>query len=427
MSRRRRAFTLIELLVVIAIIAILSVVVVLTLNPAGTLQQSRDNNRLSDMDTLTHALGLFQADQAVVSGPGSLGTANTVYVSLPDPTAGTSAGSNCSSLGLPALPLGYAYHCAGPNYYRKIDGTGWIPVLFSSITTGSPLGQLPIDPTNTSSSRLYYAYTTNGSQYEVTTPLESSKYRLGGSNDQIGPDGGTLATVYEKGSKLGLEPLDYGDPSLVGLWTFDEGAGGTAYDYSGNNATGTWSGSGTHWVAGKIGSGAGQFATSTSDFVNVGHQNQLVVSLGSLTETAWFRIVAAGSFQESLIDYKQISSNAAGYDLEVRDTGVELRIANGTAQAGSATGGNRGDGVWHQAAGVIDRNGGNLLTYVDGILVGSTPFTTSWDLTSTSTMPFMLGGYLPSTPNLTGSLDDVRIYNRALSAAEIAAMYSGGK
>jgi prepilin-type N-terminal cleavage/methylation domain-containing protein len=52
----RKAFTLIELLVVIAIIAILAVVVVLTLNPAEILKQSRDSNRVSDMDTLTHAL-----------------------------------------------------------------------------------------------------------------------------------------------------------------------------------------------------------------------------------------------------------------------------------------------------------------------------------------------------------------------------------
>jgi prepilin-type N-terminal cleavage/methylation domain-containing protein len=49
-------FTLIELLVVIAIIAILSVVVVLSLNPAEMLRRGRDSNRLSDMDTLTHAL-----------------------------------------------------------------------------------------------------------------------------------------------------------------------------------------------------------------------------------------------------------------------------------------------------------------------------------------------------------------------------------
>jgi hypothetical protein len=102
------------------------------------------------------------------------------------------------------------------------------------------MGQLPQDPVNTTSSRLYYTYVTNGYQYETTAVMESQKYKPGGSNDQISNDGGPLASVYEKGTKLGLEPLDYGDNSLVGLWTFDEGIGSIAYDYSGSNATGSW-------------------------------------------------------------------------------------------------------------------------------------------------------------------------------------------
>src|ERR1019366_983757 len=84
--------------------------------------------------------------------------------------------------------------------------------------------------------RHYYTYETDGNgKYEVTATMESAKYQLGGSNDVISGDGGTLASVYEKGSVTGLEPLDYGDPTLVGYWTFDEGSGTTAYDSSGSN------------------------------------------------------------------------------------------------------------------------------------------------------------------------------------------------
>jgi type II secretory pathway pseudopilin PulG len=53
---RRSAFTLIELLVVIAITEILSVVVMLTLNPAELLRQSRDSTRIADMGTLNTAV-----------------------------------------------------------------------------------------------------------------------------------------------------------------------------------------------------------------------------------------------------------------------------------------------------------------------------------------------------------------------------------
>jgi prepilin-type N-terminal cleavage/methylation domain-containing protein len=196
-----RGFTLIELLVVVAIIAVLAVAVVLILNPAGLLAEARDAQRLSNLGTLSHAVAIAQAD--VPSIP--IGIPMTVYASLPDPAATTTAGSDCTSLGLPALPNGYAWHCAASSTYRKADGTGWTPVNFLSVPMGQPLAQLPIDPKNVSSSRLWYAYATNGMQYEFTAPMESAKYHA-----LIASDGGTLTSVYEMGPELGLEPLDYG-------------------------------------------------------------------------------------------------------------------------------------------------------------------------------------------------------------------------
>src|SRR5712691_11704897 len=99
------AFTLIELLIVIAIIAVLAVVVILTLSPAELLRQARDSNRLSDMDTITKAISLYTLDVG-----NSLGNASTTYVSIPDPSATSTAGDQCQGLGLPALPSGWGYH-----------------------------------------------------------------------------------------------------------------------------------------------------------------------------------------------------------------------------------------------------------------------------------------------------------------------------
>ena len=228
----RSGFTLIELLVVIAIIAILTVVVVLTLNPAAMLQQGRDANRLSDMDTLARALNLFQADQAVVSGSRSLGTSTVIYVSLPDPVATTTTGSNCATLGLPLLPAGYSYHCAGPNFYRRTDGTGWIPVNFSTVTTGSPLGQLPADPTNALSSRLYYAYTTNGSQYEVMAPMESTKYQASeSSNYAISGSQGLIPFVTTCPSiTQGANTIEFCTNTALTSWTAPAGVTSTTVE-----------------------------------------------------------------------------------------------------------------------------------------------------------------------------------------------------
>lgn len=166
----RKAFTLIELLVVIAVIAILAVVVILVLNPSQLLAQGRDSTRLSDMVTITKAVNVYNSDKGGIVGS-SLGTPNVTYLSVPDPTATTTAGTNCAGLGFSG-----AYHCAASSTYRKTNGTGWIPVNFASVTVGSPLGILPVDPINTTSSGEYYQYKTDGTTFEITAVPESQKY-----------------------------------------------------------------------------------------------------------------------------------------------------------------------------------------------------------------------------------------------------------
>lgn len=170
-SRRKLCggFTLIELLVVIAVIAILAVAVVLSLNPAELLKQSRDGTRLSDMRALNNALSIYVTDTL---GSGSLGNASITYLSLIDPTATTTAGTDCQGLGFPA---GY-FHCAASSTQRKVDGTGWIPVNFTSISSGSPISQLPVDPINTSSTGLYYSYFPGSGTFKLVSRPESQKY-----------------------------------------------------------------------------------------------------------------------------------------------------------------------------------------------------------------------------------------------------------
>jgi prepilin-type N-terminal cleavage/methylation domain-containing protein len=220
----RKGFTLIELLVVIAIIAILAVVVVLTLNPAELLRQSRDSNRVSDMATLTNALNLYNTDQGG-SQSYSLGSASTAYISIPDPTATSTAGDQCQGLGMPSVPSG-TYHCAPGSFYRNVDGTGWIPVNFSAITSGSPLGSLPVDPTNQTSSNLFYTYQTNGTQFETTAVMESQKYQSLATTD-----GGPYTNLYVKGSNLSLALTDYD----VGSENDGSTAVPSAYEYKAGN------------------------------------------------------------------------------------------------------------------------------------------------------------------------------------------------
>src|SRR3990167_1519720 len=248
----RSSFTLIELLIVLAVLSILSITVILTINPSEFLKQARDSTRLSDMANINSSLNLFVVD----SPDASLGTASTTYISIPDPTATSTAGTQCQGLGLSELPSGWTYHCAATSTYRNTDGTGWVPVNFQSMSFGSTLGTLPIDPINTTTSGNYYTYTPGGS-WQLTATPESNKVRTTQADQTTG--------AITKGTDLTLSPL-FNPSGLVGYWKFAEGTGTSTADSSGNGNRGTWGGTGSHWVTGKVGN-AGQF-NGTEDYVS---------------------------------------------------------------------------------------------------------------------------------------------------------------
>ncbi len=200
MSRLQRGFTLIELLIVIAIVAILATAVVLLLNPVELLKQARDSRRLSELQAINSALNIYS-----VQGGSSFGSMNTVYTSLPDTSA------VCASYTLPALPAGWSYSCQTSANYRNVDGTGWIPVNFKTLTSGAPFPALPTDPINTSANGYYYTYVIGS--WELDAKMESQKYA-----DQAGSDGGDLFSHFEVGSDLKIAPKKnlFGDGNYEG-------------------------------------------------------------------------------------------------------------------------------------------------------------------------------------------------------------------
>src|SRR2546425_7392523 len=84
------------------------------------------------------------------------------------------------------------------------------------------------------------------------------------------------------------------------------------------------------------------------------------------------------------------------------------------------------DGQWHHVAFVVDATGGTL--YVDGVQHGSIPWTGTPGA-STSIQPVYLGRYpgaYGGAEYFAGLLEDVRIYTRALSSAEVLTVYTVG-
>jgi len=193
----KKGFTLIELLVVIAILAVLMSVIVVTLNPAEMLKKTRDTKRISDLDALRTAINLYVTDQGNLKGGTGGNTdfsSTTCYVSQ----TGT----------ISAVPGTCSTYSSSTS--QVVTGTGWIPINFTLISSGSPLGSLPIDPSNTVGTAtttsgwhvyIFKAYSSS-STYKLMANMESNYYSNGGLGDVESKDGGIDSGVYEVGSDV---------------------------------------------------------------------------------------------------------------------------------------------------------------------------------------------------------------------------------
>lgn len=182
-----KGFTLVELLVVIAILGIITAVVVLVMNPAQILAESRDATRLSDLANIQQAINVSQQQDT----PPALCQATDMADAdcLGD-------GTTCAYSSL----TGIANYCYAGANNRNSNGTGWVR---TNISTGTvSMKTLPVDPSNTGA--YYYRYqaanpVTGDRTYELNANLESTKHAA-----KEGSDGGNSATWYEVGTNLTL-------------------------------------------------------------------------------------------------------------------------------------------------------------------------------------------------------------------------------
>ncbi len=212
------------------------------------------------------------------------------------------------------------------------------------------------------------------------------------------------------------------DPALVGWWTLDEGAGTTALDSSGNGNDGSLNGN-PQWVTGQL-KGALEFDGS-GDFIDCGNDSSLAFG-DAVTMAAWIKLAAvgadykiAGNENDADGGYKISIYSDSKLEFEIRTSGndavLNRDIAGGTEFAAN---------TWYHVAGVYSRADGYIRTYVNGVL--------DRDMATTQALGVSPGNfYIGCEPyntgehNFNGTLDDVQLYNRALSAAEVLAVMPG--
>ncbi|MGI8685664.1 MAG: LamG domain-containing protein, partial [Acidimicrobiales bacterium] len=197
---------------------------------------------------------------------------------------------------------------------------------------------------------------------------------------------------------------------LVGAWSFDEGAGTVVGDASGKANHGSLSNA-TWNASGKYG-GAVSF-NGTNASVLVPDAATLDLTTG-MTIEAWVNPSAAmgNSWRTVVLKeqpgdqvYSLYANGAAG-----RPTG-EVFTNNAKSVAGTAS---VAANTWTHLATTYD--GANLRLYVNGVLVKTAALTGS---IKTSASPLRFGGNASWGEWFSGRIDDVRIYNQALTAAQI--------
>ena len=204
---------------------------------------------------------------------------------------------------------------------------------------------------------------------------------------------------------------------LVGYWPFDEGVGSYARDQSSYCADGTlYNMTVDDHVAGKFGN-ALDFDGS-NDYVEVGDAAQLDIT-AAITISVWVKPVSIPSWAAILTKGTNSGWDANNYTLGLASGRVDFRW-NGKGTVLVDIGDAMTAGNWYHVVAIAAPGTTNALSvYINGVL--KKQGNRSGDPTpNAQALRFATDN---GTDNYPGLIDEVRIYNRALTTDEIAALY----
>jgi hypothetical protein len=220
---------------------------------------------------------------------------------------------------------------------------------------------------------------------------------------------------------------------LVAVWHFDEGSGSAAYDCSGNANDGTLYDSPT-WTTGKIGN-ALRF-NGTSGYVRIPNSSTLNPTT-AITITMWLKLESDPECDPNnnwrSILYKGTPCCATtGYDILLEETRSITWDIGTTDNIRYNSDANRLTvGEWTFLAVTYDSSTAQAKIYFNGTEVAGTYWNTGSGTIQSNTNSVRITNSSTSCPNGAGNfpgiIDEVRIYNRALSAAEIQTLYKAGR
>ncbi len=218
------------------------------------------------------------------------------------------------------------------------------------------------------------------------------------------PDGATVKVV----SPNGFSTSKVSNPcsKAVGCWKFEEGTGTAAYDSSTNENTGTLT-NGPTWTSGMHGSAI--TFDGTNDYVNAENGASLNFA-GSGSISTLIKLKSIPSASQTIVD-KYKSASDAGVYLYVNNQGKLYLDGRNNAGVYKQVAGNTilSANVWHYVAAVS--NSTHWILYVDGVQDG---IAANGVFNLSHTYPLNIGYLTGGVYYFNGTIDEVRIYNRAI-------------
>ena len=204
--------------------------------------------------------------------------------------------------------------------------------------------------------------------------------------------------------------------SLVAYWSFDEGSGKVLKDQSGTGNDGQVNGA--NWVNGKFSkamefNGVDEFVVvPNNESYNFGKNDSFSISL-------WLNYEPKGDWQGAL----QKFNGGYPFKVEVDPTNnLYFAIYDGTNFPQSFVGNVSGE--WHHCCFLRDVKTDKLYSYLDGELKAANDDTTTAEIANAADL--YIGARIPgNTIGYKGMLDEIAIYNRILTEAEIKQAANG--
>lgn len=241
------------------------------------------------------------------------------------------------------------------------------------------------------------------------------------------PESWIKASYYTEGDNL----MTYADAStpiptpthtltpssgLSAYWKLDETIGTIAYDSSENNNTGTVNGA--TWITGVVGN-ALDF-DGIDDYINSGNGNSLNITGNEMSITAW--IYPKSLAERYIVSKFNGDTVTSGYNFLITSGNIYFRLGDGTTRYQFAPFHEMSTNAWYHFVAVYD--GSSMRIYKNGVVLpGSTSFTGNIAANSNDVN---IGQRVDNSYRWNGSLDEIKIYNRALTKDEILAEYQKG-